>query len=155
MGSFVDKERDQRRKTTSETEELGVILELLRQDVDKFKSEITASIEGLDKKIDQYYNEITLCSGSLASIASQLQDTKKQGKEDVDKLELQMQVVNDWQTNFTTMPLYQDIAKHVTNTLPPGTLKNIAALTSRVDAIEAKLAVNSNASEKKRKTSHR
>lgn len=155
LGTFVNNERVAREHASAAAEDSLTIASTLRQDVDVLRDGVHASMWKLDCELGEQKKQIHWCNEGLASFDRRLQRTAAEGGDSVEKLELQLRVVNAWQSNFTTASLYQDITKHITDTLPLTMLQKINSVTSRLEAIEAYFKMNNDGTPRKRKTSHK
>ncbi|KAG5974384.1 hypothetical protein E4U58_003172 [Claviceps cyperi] len=76
---------------------------------------------------------------SLGSFSDRLQSLAGEHDRNQEEVALQLRVMNAWQSNFTTKPLYKDIVDEITRTLPNGVIKQVAMLNSRLGAVEGQL----------------
>ncbi|KAK2605959.1 hypothetical protein QQS21_003685 [Conoideocrella luteorostrata] len=150
LGSFIDKERLEREKTSEKAEKSSATVQLLHQTVDQLRTLATASVGRLNGQVDQQARAIHSCNDSIAAFDSRLQHLARENAEYAEALAMQLQVVNTWQCNFTTKPLYRDIVEHINATMPTATVTQISLLNSRVDAIEGLLKYDDGAMRKRK-----
>jgi predicted nucleic acid-binding Zn-ribbon protein len=155
LGAFIDKERIARGLAATKADEACAAVSNLHQEFIERNKAIRASICKLNEEVGHQGTQISLCNDMSASLDSQLQEMAKGAEENAEKFALQMQVVNAWQSNFTTKSLYQDISDHMTGTLSSSVMRKLASLTSRMEAIEGSMVLSGDGSPRKRKTPHK
>ena len=145
LGAFIDKERQARKSATKRAEESLAVVELLREDITVLKDDSSSFGTG-----GEHGKRLTKCEWNIANSDSLLQRMDRDIRSHFQAIAMQFEVVNSWQTNFSTKPLYRDIIAHITATLPTGTMKQLSTLTTRVDNLEGQIR-GGDLSSKKRK----
>lgn len=152
LGSFIDNERREREKSSVQAHESCAQVESLRQGVDELRTYTHTSIHRLDKMDRHHVMQLQLHRDAMASFDSRLQLLAMEHAGSAEEVALQLRVLNKWQSNFTTKPMYREIVDHITKTLPTGTIRQLSALSLRLDAVESQLGTSSDGTLKKRKT---
>lgn len=152
LGSFIDNERREREKSSIKAQESCAQVESLRQGVDELRTYTHTSVHRLDKMDRHHLMQLQLHRDAMASFDSRLQLLAMEHAGSAEEVALQLRVLNKWQSNFTTKPMYREIVDHITKTLPTGTIRQLSALSSRIDAVESQLRTSSDGTLKKRKT---
>ncbi|KAL7963590.1 hypothetical protein V8C34DRAFT_266031 [Trichoderma compactum] len=123
-------------------------------EIEKEYAAIKTDYSGLRQQLNDQ-NRLNILEGSrieekLNSQRSLLLDTLASQMEGV---YMQVQSLNNWQTNFNTAGLYKDIVCHINKTIPegPGTAPQMMVLKQQLSNIEARFAAWENTSNKRRK----
>ncbi|GAB0134995.1 hypothetical protein EsDP_00003347 [Epichloe bromicola] len=152
LGSFIDNERREREKSSTKAQESCAQVESLRQGVDELRTYTHTSVHRLDKMDRHHLMQMQLHRDTMASFDSRLQLLAMEHAGSAEEVALQLRVLNKWQSNFTTKPMYREIVDHITKTLPTGTIRQLSALSTRIDAVESQMRTSSDGTLKKRKT---
>ncbi|KAG6004107.1 hypothetical protein E4U21_001378 [Claviceps maximensis] len=151
LGSFIDKERCERERASDKANNACSKVESLSQSIDGLNKHVHDSVQKLDSLCGHILTQLRQYNDGLRSFDSRLQHLAMEHAHNVEELALQVRVVNTWQSNFTTKPLYLDIVGHINRTLPNGIHSRVSTLASRVDAVESQLKEGEATSLKKRK----
>ncbi|KAG6187380.1 hypothetical protein E4U27_007972 [Claviceps purpurea] len=146
FGGFADEERDHRKELANKTdlainqadlafEKAGLAFnkaESLGRGLEEFRVYVHDAVRRHNEleTMLQQHNE------SLGSFSNRLQALAGEHDRNQEEVALQLRVMNAWQSNFTTKPLYKDIVEHITRTLPNGVIKQVAVLNSRLGELE-------------------
>ncbi|KAG5985614.1 hypothetical protein E4U54_005919 [Claviceps lovelessii] len=151
LGSFIDKERREREQASSKAEDSCNKVESLSQSVDDLKNHMQNSVHKLDSLCVHILTQLEHHKDGMGSFDSRLQFVAMEHARHAEEVAMQLRVVNTWQSNFTTKPLYLDIVAHINRTLPSGIHAKMSMLASRVEAVESQLRADEAAALKKRK----
>ncbi|KAG5922755.1 hypothetical protein E4U42_005357 [Claviceps africana] len=152
LGSFIDKERREREQASHKADDSCSKVESLQQSVDELRKYTHDSSSKQDMMCDYLINQLKQHKEGMASFDSRLQHVAMEHAQTADEVAMQLRVVNTWQSNFTTKPLYLDIVNHITKTLPNGLIRQVAVLAARVDALESQLRMSEAATKRPRLT---
>ncbi|KAG5936144.1 hypothetical protein E4U53_000280 [Claviceps sorghi] len=150
LGSFIDKERREREQASHKADASCSKVDALAQSVDELRKYTHDSYSKQDLMCDYLMNQLKQHKEGMASFDSRLQHVAMEHAQTADEVAMQLRVVNTWQSNFTTKPLYLDIVGHITKTLPNGLIKQVSVLASRVDAVESQLRMGEAATKKRK-----
>ncbi|KAG5925251.1 hypothetical protein E4U61_000028 [Claviceps capensis] len=149
FGGFADKERDQRKELAKKTDlaidqadlafdKAGLAFskaESLGRGLEEFRVYVHDAV----RRHDELQAMLQQQNESLGSFNNRLQALAGEHDRNQEEVALQLRVMNTWQSNFTTKPLYKDIVEHITRTLPNGVIKQVAMLNSRFGDLERQL----------------
>ncbi|KAG5979208.1 hypothetical protein E4U55_005454 [Claviceps digitariae] len=141
LGSFIDKERCEREQASKKADLACSRVESLCQSVDELKKYMHDSVHKLDSLCVHILTQLQLHKDGMGSLDSRLQLLAMEHAHNAEEVAMQLRVVNTWQSNFTTKPLYLDIVGHINRTLPNGINSRVSMLASRVDAVENQLRI--------------
>ncbi|KAK4070096.1 uncharacterized protein Triagg1_6517 [Trichoderma aggressivum f. europaeum] len=141
---------EERYKRETLEEQFGNITRQVSE-IEKEHATIKTDYSGLRRQLNDQ-NRLNILEGSrieekLNSRIRLLDEFKSQ----MEGVYMQVESLNNWQTNFNTAGLYKDIISHINKTIPEGTAPQIIALKQKLNSIETRFAAWENTSNKRRK----
>ncbi|KAL6809045.1 hypothetical protein GGI42DRAFT_317043 [Trichoderma sp. SZMC 28013] len=123
-------------------------------EIEKEHTIIKTDYSGLRQQLSDQ-NRLNILEGSRIEekLNSRMSLLLDKFKSQMEAVYMQVQTLNNWQTNFNTAGLYKDIISHINKTLPegPGTAPQIMVFKQQLSNMEARLAAWENTSNKRRK----
>ncbi|KAG5964321.1 hypothetical protein E4U57_005395 [Claviceps arundinis] len=150
LGRFLDKERKDRvefgqklgQKIDTALEKADFAsnkAESLGRGLDEFRVFVHEAVRRHDELSVRVLAMLQQQNESLGSFSDRLRGLAGEHDRIQEEVALQLRVLNAWQSNFTTKPLYKDIVDEITRTLPNGVIKQVAMLNSRLGVVEGQL----------------
>ncbi|KAG6047791.1 hypothetical protein E4U17_005559 [Claviceps sp. LM77 group G4] len=139
FGKCVDRESVKREEVGEKTELALDKIESLGRSLEEFRVFVHEAIRRLDTLSGRVLAMLQQQNEGLGSFSIRLQNLAGEHDRHQEEVALQLRVMNAWQSNFTTKPLYKDIVNEITRTLPNGVIKQVAMLNSRLGAVEGQL----------------
>ncbi|KAG6025253.1 hypothetical protein E4U40_002781 [Claviceps sp. LM458 group G5] len=139
FGGYMNTERCERVEAGKNTELALDKIESLGRSLEEFRVFVHEAIRRLDTLNGRVLATLHQQNEGLGSFSIRLQNLAGEHDRHQEEVALQLRVMNAWQSNFTTKPLYKDIVNEITRTLPNGVIKQVAMLNSRLGAVEGQL----------------
>ena len=151
FGELIDKERGKITVVEGKVVKTQEKVSAIQKTVAEMEPRVMSSTAALQTEVNNQNHNLNALQHNWNATHTGLRYLDEMFKRQSEEVAMQIQCLNAWQNNFTTKDMYKSIVEHITATLPRGVEEQYGALSTRMNSLESRIAINEGSPRKKRK----